>query len=660
MDKSKKVLGCAYWFEAYLKKSTLTEEMWNNTLAATISHLGYLRELKVVLHVENNLVRYFFGANKDLADLSNALDKVSLRPVDTDEINPPVAEQTEWLVQLVEGGNILDVREKVIVNRKKSLEWAVFSVREFLPKKYYSTFDLLFTKPTQRASVSRKRGFMLPGAMIAINFRENEKYAYKKYTKHLDIKKSLHILKNKSDNSLLEVDTYPYMPQNAYLNLSSYDFDKHSFIVGASGSGKSKFISLFVDRLLNSPQSSQYRVVVIDPHASLEQDLSTISDVSIVNFRSSDDSTGLFAESNTDVSAATELTASLFESLLGASYTTAVDRTLRYSTTTLMTAQIMSLAHLRQFLTDDDYRAKILQHVNGFVSDSVMHYFEKEYPALYRNQYSQVVMPIAELVDEIALRSLGGAGRPESSLAQVVSANRLTVFSLNKVAMGEKVIKTVAGLLIQQLFLLAQGRQFNEKVILIIDEVSVIQNPTIAQILAEARKYNLFVFLSQQYFGQVDESLQNAIFSNVSNYYVFKVSEQDARTLEGNITMELPRKMTMEATRTIMNEEDKRVPILTSLDMRECVVRVSSGGKLLPAVKGRTVNFESHSAPIDSGRPAELKTYQQQTMPEKYVEPDQQSSANVAANKPQAVREPAPNLMEVLARQSSHRNKRKD
>ena len=73
--------------------------------------------------------------------------------------------------------------------------------------------------------------------------------------------------------------------------------------------------------------------------------------------------------------------------------------------------------------------------------------------------------------------------------------------------MGEKVVKTVAGLLIQQIFLLAQANAFNQRVILIIDEVSVVQNPALASILSEARKYNLFVFLTQQYFGQIEEDL---------------------------------------------------------------------------------------------------------------------------------------------------------
>lgn len=178
--------------------------------------------------------------------------------------------------------------------------------------------------------------------------------------------------------------------------------------------------------------------------------------------------------------------------------------------------------------------------------------------------------------------SLGEQNDNASSLSKVITTNALTVFSLNKVSMGEKVVKTVAGLLIQQIFLLAQSHSFNEKVILIIDEVSVIQNPAIAQILAEARKYNLFVFLTQQYFGQIEKNLQDAIFTNVSNYYVFRVSEEDARALEGNLTIELPKELMVEEKEIGNKENELRVRILTSLNNRECLLRLSSDGQILP------------------------------------------------------------------------------
>ncbi len=659
MKQPTTLLGQKFWYEAYLQKSTMDGAMWDKTIEAVTGHLGLLRSLKIVMTIQENMVHYYFGANKNLSELSNALEHMSLRPIDSAQIKLAQPTSSERFVQFVTGGNLIDLRERTSVNRGSELEMAIFSIRRIsLETAVSCSIDLLFRKADGTYSASHKQTFAQPGRLLAVNFRENEKYGYKKTSRHLDIKKALHILKSNETGAFLEVETYPYLQQNAYLDLASYDFDKHSFIVGASGSGKSKMIGLMVDRLLKSPMATNYRVVVIDPHASLEEDLRDLPGANILNFRSNDASTGLFAEGSTDISASTELTVTLFQSLLGAQYTAGLERVLRYSLTVLMTAQVMSLQNLRRFLTDESYRISVLSHVQEYIPTSVATYFANEYAIAQAQQHAEVLLPILELVDEIDLRSNASGSSQASSLAHVVTSNPLTVFSLNKVAMGEKVIKTVSGLLISQLFLLAQARQFNEKIILIIDEVSVIQNPALAQILAEARKYNLFVFLSQQYFGQVEKSLQDAIFSNVSNYYVFKVSESDACALEGNITMELPRKIMMEATRTIMSEEDKRVPILTSLDPHECIVRISSGGKLLPAFKARTLDFTAtKNASHEKAQP--LQSFKQQAMPAKYVEQHNAQSTTAVSHKPQFVAEPPENLMQVLSRQSSRRNNRK-
>lgn len=70
--------------------------------------------------------------------------------------------------------------------------------------------------------------------------------------------------------------------------------------------------------------------------------------------------------------------------------------------------------------------------------------------------------------------------------------------------------------------------------LVVIDEVSLIENPILNRFLAEARKYNLSLILIQQYFNQISEALRSAIFTNVSNFYVFRISKSDAMLLENN------------------------------------------------------------------------------------------------------------------------------
>ncbi len=608
-----------YWYELYLLQDSFDKAAWQKILLGISQYIGILAQWKLVVKIEHNTVRYFVGTNRDVGLLSSNLSGVVLRPVEGGQVAIPVRAGTEHLVQYVTNGSLLDMREKYQVQRHKDLDYAVFSLRAAGPEKAHVSLLLYFKTLAGHHTVAHKTSFSFPTSLLAVDFEANTKYLRAKQPQYLDIQKSLHILQSDNLNAVFEVDTFPYLPNNYYLPLQSYDFDKHSLIIGSSGSGKSKLISLMIDRLNKSTgQRANYRVVVIDPHAALESDLSGIEGSHVLNFKGSE-SAELFSGAGTDISAATELTGTLFKSLLAEQHNPKLERLLRFSLFVLMTAQTMSLHQLKRFLTDIEYRNQILKHVEGYVPANITQFFGTDFNELRSTYYNETISPIVSLVDEMQLQpSLGEQNENAQSIASLVRSNFLTVFSLNKVSMGEKVVKTVAGLLIQQLFLLAQARAFNEKIILVIDEVSVVQNPAIASILAEARKYNLFVFLSQQYFGQIDRPLQESIFTNVQNYYVFRVSEEDARALEGNLTIELPHEVVETEAAKGLKESDIRVKLLTSLNSRECFLRLSSQGQILPCVKARTLEYV---ATPGYDRQAQLHAYTAPAqLPSKFVE----------------------------------------
>ncbi len=605
-----------YIFEVYCLGEKLEKEHWQSLYRALITHLGVLgAKFTVIFTCKDNVVRFFVASQKDIGSLSNSIDGFLLRPCSAEETELPATTRKERFVSFVEGGNLLDLKERYQIKKGKSLTYATFSVKSLTYETAIVNSSLYFELPGKQWAKSSKMMTSFPVHLLAIDFSTNTHYLKKGMPKYLNIEKSVRMLSSDNVNALLEVDTFPYFPKNYYLNLTSYEFDKHSFIVGASGSGKSKFISLFVDRLQKSiAVAMNYRVIVIDPHASIADDFEHIENKKVINF--GNESTELFSGNATDISAATELTGTLFKSLMGENATAKTDRLLRFSLYVLLTAQAMSLGNLKRFLTEVDLRNQLLDHVRGYVPDNIVHFFGADFNELRTKYYNETISPIVSLVDEMQMQpALVGEG--ELSLGKTIEDHFLTVFSLNKVSMGDKVVKTVAGLLIQQIFLLAQARAFNQRVLLIIDEVSVVQNPALAQILSEARKFNLTVMLTQQYFGQIDKDLQDSIFTNVFNYYAFKVSEEDARTLEGNLTIELPKDLVEAEHAKGLKEEDIRVKIMTSLHPRECLVRVLAGGQVIPAVKARTLDAPAAKPSVS---PAKLKPYKQAGMPEKFQE----------------------------------------
>jgi hypothetical protein len=620
-------------FEFYLLKDAITKADWQRLYNVFSQHVGLLKEFQVIVKIEDNTIRYFVLSDRDLGALSNNIEVGVLRPINKKSVGLPSETSVgkERLVIMKAGGDLLDLKEKYKVKKAKDLQFVVIKCRRINFEKAITHTYLYFQDSGKSWTKNHKIAAIFPAFLLAVDFEKNTRYLRKKVTKYLDIQKTLHIMQSENLGAVFEVDTFPYLPKNYYLGLSSYDFEKHSFIIGASGSGKSKLISLLIDKLSQSQGLKQnYRVIVIDPHASLEDDLSGIPESTVINFKGHGQETELFAGAGTDVQAATELTGTLFKSLLSDQHNPKLERVLRFSLYVLMTAQVMSLDNLKRFVTDVEFRNQILGHVKGYIPDNIVHFFGTDFSEIRTKYYNEGISPIASLVDEMQMQpSLAGNSENATSLAQIVNSNFLTVFSLNKVTMGEKVVKTVAGLLIQQIFLLAQARAFNQKVLLVIDEVSVIQNPALAQILAEARKFGLSVMLTQQYFGQIEQNLQAAIFTNVYNYYVFKVSEEDARVLEGNLNIEIPKEILQSEKDKGLKQADVRVQMLTSLHPRECFLRLSSGGQLLPCVKARTLDI----TPVPSVKNVQLKEYDSsKDMPSKFIEGSKSELQSITGN----------------------------
>ena len=621
-----------YHFELYITTETLTQPMWLRLYNAVREYGGMLGRFELVFRCSGNTVRLFILSDKDLSALSNNIDGFLIRRVSAGEAELPHATGKLRFVQLAPGGNLLDIKEKYAVSKGLDLEYMTLQVRG-VGSQSFGQMSLYFKHTGGHYSRADKMLTTFPANLLAINFEGNARYLKKTVPLYLDIEKSLHLLSTESTNALFRVETFPYFSQDAYLNLGSYEFDKHSFIIGASGSGKSKLISLFIDRLSGTMLKSQYRVIVIDPHASLADDLAHVANQKVITF-GRQDGADLFPGAGTDLTAATELTSTLFRSILADQFNARLDRLLRYSLFMLMTAQTMTLEHLKRFLTEAEYRNQIVQHVDGYVPENVARFFGSDFNELRTQYYETTILPLVSMVDEMQLQpSL--VGESETSLARTIQENFLTVFSLNKVSMGEKVVKTIAGLLIQQIFLLAQAGAFGQKVVLVIDEVSVVQNPALAQILAEARKFNLTVILAQQYFGQVEKDLRDAIFSNVYNYYTFKVSEEDARALEGNLNMDLPKEIIEAEREKGIGLAELKVKIMTELHPRECLVRVLAGGQIAPCIKAVTVDAPERTG--QSVAPASALAKAKQTLPEKFVEgsslglPQIQSSSELQA-----------------------------
>lgn len=161
-----------------------------------------------------------------------------------------------------------------------------------------------------------------------------------------------------------------------YLNYKNYDFAKHSIVVGASGTGKSKFISSLIKNISESSQNKlKYKVIVIDPHAAIEEDIGGLQDTSVVDFKTDESSVNLFANSSEDIISTTESIMAIFKNIIADRYNSKLERVLRYSIHLLLHNEKFNLVILRKLLTEIEYRNKLIKEAEDTIQATIVRIF---------------------------------------------------------------------------------------------------------------------------------------------------------------------------------------------------------------------------------------------------------------------------------------------
>ena len=553
-------------FEVFLLKKHISVESWMKIIKTITKYNGLFRYWKLIVEFKGNYIHYYIETNKHLPASINKIDDVLFKP--TDKLSSLDYQKKNILINF---NNILDIYEKLKIKKNEEVRRVEIKIKGSFNDKIKYHISIITDK------IKYLCLFNNPANLISLNFENNYNIIPKSSPKYLDISKDLNMLDTNPVNSLFQVDTFPFIEGDFYLNQFNYCFTSHSLVVGSSGAGKSKFLSSLVKNTLKN--NNKYKVIIIDPHASLEDDIGGLGQV--IDFSDKLNSIDLFA-SDTDIVINVELLIELIKSLIG-NNNSKVERVLRHSLYLLLLNKSFNFNNLRRVILDIEYRNEIINQNKQSIPINVIEFFASEFNDIKTKSYMDAISPIISLVDEMTMLPVFNEEHINNNLFDIISKNNLNIFSLDRTKLGDKITKTISGLIMQQLLTLIQKRKFEEHIIFIVDEVAVVENPILARFLSEARKYNLSLILAGQYFNQISEDLKNSIFANVLNYYIFRVSKMDAETLSKNINMSIP----------LSNTDDTKIKMLTDLKNRECIIRINKNGVIMPPLKGTTLDFKS-------------------------------------------------------------------
>ena len=575
-------------FEIYLTAPTIDSKEWLKLFYKISKFNGLFKKWNLWISIENNYIRYFIETKRTLPPVIGEIGSFLIKEVN---INFKEKSCIGFPCLITKNyDNLLDMYDRLETRQNAKIKHIKIIFYPYKSDNYFSK-TFFYVKKSNDILIKRKAlGNDSIYNFINVDFSKHIRFFYKKSeAKYLDIRKSINVLNSDSENAVISADAFPYLQENLYLDYRNYDFDRHSVVIGASGTGKSKLICSIVKNLSNNINNRlKYKVVIIDPHCSIEDDIGGIPSTKVIDFKDDDDDgVNLFVNSSEDILSSVESIISICKNIIADRFNAKLERVLRYSINLLLTREEFNLVNLRKLLTETKYRNTIINDSNVNIKANVIEFFQTDYNELKTKSYQEAIAPIIAFIDEMQLLPAFNNVDNTENIKQVIEENFLTIISLDQMTLGQSITKTIAGFTMQAILQLIQAHTYNEHIILVIDEVALIENPIICRFLAEARKYNLSVILSGQYFEQISSELQKAIFTNVVNYFIFRVSKADAVLLEGNMQMEV----------AVRNSIVTRVKMLTELNDRECIVRIGKDGRLLSGFKGRTLDFVSLPRP---------------------------------------------------------------
>jgi hypothetical protein len=312
----------------------------------------------------------------------------------------------------------------------------------------------------------------------------------------------------------------------------------HTHIIGQTGTGKSTFLAHQMARDLQSGAG----FCLLDPNGDLANTIADTvppertNDVIFIQPRDPGHAHGLNPLIQLTALERAALAARIVDvirSLNPDSWGPRLDYILTNCIRLLLERPNTSLIDLPRLLTDRSFRRLLLARCGD---PFIKAFFDLEYDQWTEKFRSEAISPIQNKVGQIAnnplLRHL--LAHRTLSMADIMDRRKILIVNLSK-SIGQEPSRILGGMIVAAIMQAAEARDVipeHDRVPfkLYMDEFQNFITPTIAEALAEARKYKLSLILAHQYLHQI-EAVEAAVMANTFCKIAFRISADDAERL---------------------------------------------------------------------------------------------------------------------------------
>ena len=328
--------------------------------------------------------------------------------------------------------------------------------------------------------------------------------------------------------------------------LSSEHRVRHMHVIGASGTGKTTLLLNLIRQDIGNGEG----LAVLDPHGDLVDAVlgaippERVDDVVLLDPSDEQFPVGLnILAAHSDFERnllASDLT-SIFRRL-STSWGDQMESVLRNAILAFLeSTRGGTLADLRRFLLDAAFRKDFLTTVTD---PEIVFYWQKAFPQLTGGKsIGPVITRLDEFLARKPIRHMVSQDANRLDFSEILDCGRILLVRLPQGLIGRENTALLGSLVTAKLQMAAMSRQRmpaaqRRDFWCYMDEFQNFITPSMAEILAGARKYRLGLILAHQELRhlETDRDVASAVLSNCHTRVVFKVGDADARALESGFS----------------------------------------------------------------------------------------------------------------------------
>jgi hypothetical protein len=329
--------------------------------------------------------------------------------------------------------------------------------------------------------------------------------------------------------------------------ISDEDRRRHMYIIGKTGTGKSQLLEEMIVQDIQAGKG----IAVVDPHGDLiDGVLSRIPPnraEDVIYFDPSDTQRPMglnMLEAGTEeqkhfvVTSIVGLMYKLYDPMKTGIIGPRFEHAIRNAMLTVMVEPGNTFVEVVRVLTDSSFVQELLPKLTDPI---IRRYWTDQIAQTADFHKSEVldyiVSKFGRFVTNKLMRNIIGQSESSYNFRKVMDEGKILLVNLAKGKIGEENSNFLGLILVPRILISAMSRQEipeekRKDFYLYVDEFQNFATPDFAQILSEARKYRLNLIVANQFIGQMEEEVKNAVFGNVGTLVGFRVGVTDANYLQ--------------------------------------------------------------------------------------------------------------------------------